>query len=319
MINSTHNAKILASLEPVRQMLQSGQGYQLTDIRTDSPPRDIWCSDVTQRNWSRIATGFCKDREPADQRLFLKQYVDRAGQWNEDLWMYERSGVSIAHEVLGERIGIPALVSSDQTLVVNAFAYTDLLSMDELLRADSSAFERAYPVALECMLEVLEALQNQDFETRFHLPRKHRDYGDGAVALNFKGFELRNMGVTSGMQQAPTRDDFFLFDFGRAYMAPIQEAAAKLFVSIGLLNWGRPLSRFSKGPDFRLIEQAKQHLAPYLDRKAVEAELRLQRSFRWADIQGTGSLERNVKRLAITTLGGRYFHRLGNWCRSSLV
>jgi hypothetical protein len=126
------------------------------------------------------------------------------------------------------------------------------------------------------------------------------------------------MGVKTEFQGKPRHEDFFLFDFGRPYLAPIQEAAAKLFVSIGLLNWGRPLSRFSKGPDFRLLETAKQRLLPFLDPVAIAAEVRLQRSFRWAEIQGTGSLERSVKRLAINTLGKRYFDRLENWCRRAL-
>jgi hypothetical protein len=78
------------------------------------------------------------------------------------------------------------------------------------------------------------------------------------------------------------------------------------------------LSRFSKGPDFKLLEAARQRFLPYLDHKAIAAEIQLQRSFRWAEIQGTGSLERSVKRLAINTLGGRYFYRLENWCKSAL-
>lgn len=319
MTNGSNNATLLPGTEPMRHPLHGGQRYQLTDMHTTGLSLSLVCSDVAQRNWSRVATGLIEEREDTGhRRLFLKQYVDRTGQWNENLWTYERSGVQIAQEVLGKHIGIPRLIVSDLSHLINAFEHADMLSMDELLRADSSAFERAFPVALGCMAEVLEILHNPEFETRFHLSRKNRNFGGSDVGLNFKGFEFRNLGVSTEALKEPTREDFFLFDFVRPYMAPIQEAAAKSFVSIGLLNWGHPLSRFSKGPDFQLLEVAKQHLAPYLDRKAVEAELRLQRSFRWAEIHGAGTLERSVKRLAISTLGGRYFHRMENWCRSAL-
>jgi hypothetical protein len=300
-------------------MLHSQQVYRLKDSGASNRSLKVDCLDVTQRNWSRVATGLTQDPSTGQSAVFLKQYVDRTGAWNEKLWAYERAGVEIAETTLGRYIGIPKLVASDHTLLINAFEHAEILSMDELLRADSAAFARAYPVALECMLGVLQQLQNPALAEPYRLPKKARDYGDGTLCLNFKGFELRNMGMKTTIAGIPEPEDFYLFDFGRPYLAPIQEAAAKLFISVGLLNWGRPLSRFNKGPDFALLELARLRLSPYLDRKAIEAELRLQRSFRFAEIRGKGSIERKIKQLAISTLGRYYFHHLEDWCRSSIA
>jgi len=132
--------------------------------------------------------------------------------------------------------------------------------------------------------------------------------------VNFKGFDIRNMAVRKLDNNGYSWERMVMFDFGKPYLAPVEEAAAKLFVSIGLLNWGRPVSRFAMGPDEALLEKVLPGFRPFLDIKAVRAELQLQTGFRSREFHGSGGLERNLKRWGVGLLGKRYLSRLARWC-----
>ena len=150
------------------------------------------------------------------------------------------------------------------------------------------------------------------------LPLKERDYGTGRLAVNFKGFEIRNAGVGPDVAGEVGPGDLVLFDFVRPYLAPIEEAAAKLFVSIGLLNWGSPVGRFLRGPDQQLLADAMNILSPWIDSAAVNAELSLQERFRTGEFKGAGGIEVMLKRIGVDMIGRWYLRRLRSWCEANL-
>jgi hypothetical protein len=63
-----------------------------------------------------------------------------------------------------------------------------------------------------------------------------------------------------------------------------------------------------------LLEKALLPMAPYMDKNAVQAELKLQSTFRTHEFQGAGRLERAIKRLGVDALGKRYLRKLARWC-----
>ena len=69
-----------------------------------------------------------------------------------------------------------------------------------------------------------------------------------------------------------------------------------------------------QGPDAALLERALLSLHPYLDSQAVLTEIELQSSFRMREFQGSGYLERSLKRLGVGMLGKRYLLKLRHWC-----
>ena len=138
---------------------------------------------------------------------------------------------------------------------MNVFDYKNIVSMDVLLREDPAAFDRCFMLVVERMVAVLEALRKPKTHD-VSLPIKERPYGGLRTAVNFKGFEIRNIGLARTIDGRVDPSDIVIFDCVRPYLAPIEEAAAKLIVSIGLLNWGMPLSRFARGPNTELMHAA---------------------------------------------------------------
>ncbi len=147
-----------------------------------------------------------------------------------------------------------------------------------------------------------------------NLPVKERGYFSAGNAVNFKGIDIRNIAVCNDKKYHGTDNRLVMFDFGRPYLAPVEEAAAKLFVSIGLLNWGRPVKRFIKGPDASLLEKAYPYFEEFLTAEAIRAELELQFRFRTDKYHGASESERIFKKLGINTLGARYFSALERLC-----
>ncbi|MGH8579360.1 MAG: hypothetical protein ACREVK_04260 [Gammaproteobacteria bacterium] len=273
--------------------------------------------EIEQRNWSRVAMALMEKEgsQLEGERVFLKQYLDSAGRWHEHHWTYEREGIETGRATLQGLVKVAPIVGADAVHLVNAFEYCDITPMDVLLRRNPTGFKRAYPFALEQMREILERLQcgRKMVEGR-ELPVKKRDYGGPSTALNFKGFDFRNLGFKVGTEAAPQATDLAIFDLGRPYLAPIEEVAAKLMISIGLLNWGKPMSLFVQGPDLSLLETARKVLEPHLNGDALRAEIRLQRSFRIKQVQGKSGLERGLKHLGIDTIGRWYMQQLIRWC-----
>ena len=243
------------------------------------------------------------------------QYVDRAGRPQYCHWAFERTGTNTACVLFRDLVRIPVVRGSDAGLLLNVYEHVNVVPLDVMLRFDPHAFRAVFPTVLDRMKSVLETMeQGLDVlgETE-HLPIKERPYGGPSRAVNFKGFDIRNVGCLQDADGKQEIGEVVVFDFGRAYLAPIEEAAAKLFVSIGLLNWGKPLRRFLRGPDVELLSLSFDVLKPYLNADALEAELALQESFRSSEAQGGSRVERRLKRLGIDTIGKHYLRRLRVW------
>jgi len=302
-------------------LIQPNGEYDVFPVGDDGgEPVRLRCLDVAQRNWSRVGKGEFIASQDGERYCFIKQYLDKAGNSHPDHWEYEKDGALIAAAVLQGVVHVPVLKYRNSDLLLNVFEYVEVLSVDELLRADPPAFERCITVVIERMAASLEALQKAGPQVPAgSLNIKQRSYGGLNNAMNFKGFEIRNAGVPTHATQDIGPADLVLFDFVRPYLAPVEEAAAKVFVSIGLLNWGSPLSRFVRGPDNSLLARALPILGPWLDAQAIAAELDLQEGFRLGELKGAGNVELAMKRLGTAFLGKRYLRKLRRWCELNIA
>jgi hypothetical protein len=300
-------------------LIQVGEEYAVSPLSSAADALVIRCLNVAQRNWSRVGSGEYTDTEGQSQRCFIKQYVDKAGVSHSDHWDFEKDGALMAAELLAGVARVPGLIFRSENQLLNVFEYVDIFSLDVLLRTDAAAFDRSILSVVQQMAHVLHALQNPPATYDLSpLKVKQRAYGTASTAINFKGFEIRNAGVPVGLDVRKGSDDVVLFDFVRPYLAPVEEAAAKLFVSIGLLNWGSPLTRFIKGPDKDLLDAARKILLPWLDNSAIAAELDLQEKFRTGEFKGSGGFEVFLKRVGVDMLGKIYFRQLRSWCKKAL-
>lgn len=310
----------LDTIEPLRPMTE-GTVITVDELQPPFGSRQLRCVKLQQRNWSRVGIGVevgGNNGEDGD-RYFLKQYVDKAGNAHPKHFRFEQAGSLLAAQVLSEVVDVPGLKFTDRERLINVFSFRRMVSIDRVLRLDSAALDRCFPEIIKRLTAMLEAMNTAPSKLNGHnLPVKKRSYGRSELALNFKGFEIRNVGVPLDVDNQPIPERLAVFDFVRPYLAPVEEAAAKLFVSIGLLNWGKPVTRFLRGPNTDLMDAARAWLSPYLDSEAIRAELRIQRSFRSSEFHGQTPLERAIKRIGVATLGQWYLHRLERWCARNI-
>ncbi len=276
-------------------------------------------SEIVQRNWSRVGIGNfskgCQESAPC----FIKQYLDATGQTHPDHLHFEYEGVLLARKMLGEVVNVPKLLFKDEQRVLNVFERVNLITVDELLREKEQEFWHYYPLLLEVVSDTLEKMTEAAARPESqHLPRKARPYKSQALALNFKGFEIRNTGFELSLNENKLHaftdlPPVVMFDFVRPYLAPIEEAAAKLLISIGLLNWGKPLKRFIKGPDRDMLDIAFYYFGHMTSREALDAELNIQYKSRYNDTKGATRSEKNLKRAGLNVLGSRYLRKLEHW------
>ena len=296
--------------------LEQNCDYVVSSIEKPSDQISLTCINVHKRNWSRVAIGQAPGTQEAEHdKFFLKQYIDRSGLKQHQHWLYEQAGFNVASDLLDGVIKVPALLYQNEAQLLNVFEYVNVITVDELLRNDPVQFNKNITNILKSMVPVLERMQTPGyFMSTSDLPVKQRPYGGPSTAVNFKGFDIRNVGLVSDKGSAHP-EQLVMFDFVRPYMAPVEEAAAKLFISIGLLNWGKPLYRFMRGPDTKLLEISREILEPYLEIKSIEAEIALQHRFRTHEYQGSGQLERFIKKSGIDLLGKKYLRDLLRWCK----
>lgn len=276
-------------------------------------------AEVVQRNWSRVGMGHYAKGLKKTTPCFIKQYLDRTGTTHPDHLNYEHEGAILARQMLGHVVNVPKLLYKDEQRVLNVFEHVDLVTVDELLREKERKFWHYYPLLLEVVSDTLEKMTEAAIHPASqHLPRKSRPYQSQALALNFKGFEIRNTGFQLSADakkhhSLPDLPAVVMFDFVRPYLAPVEEAAAKLMISIGLLNWGKPLTRFIKGPDRDLLDMAFYYIGHRTNREALDAELQIQRKSRYDDTKGASRSETNLKRAGLNVLGNKYLKQLENW------
>ena len=295
-------------------LLQPGKEYTVNDLLDNNVSVTCLCTHVTQRNWSRVGFGQITTKDGKTKKVFLKQNVSKNGEILSHQWEYEKLGTKVASELFQSTVSIPQLKYHNPKMALCVFEFINVIPFDELLRDNNTLFMKHFTQFLEHSAQILQTMQNvQPGTTIDTLPTKQRTYGSHSTSINFKGFDIRNIGIINDPNNNSGSSEFIMFDFGRPYKAPIEEAAAKLFVSIGLLNWGRPITRFAKGPDTDLLTMVLPYMKPFLEYESISAELDLQNKFRASEVHGSGIVEKSFKKLGINVLGKQYLNKLRTW------
>jgi len=302
-------------LAPLR--IEPGARYAL---KRDSTEAVVQPREVTQRNWSRVGDGVFQANGESPHDCFVKQYIDRGGATHPDHLRFEYEGARVASAILGDIVKVPTILCSDDTHLINVFEHHALITVDELLREDEKRFWRFFPLLLERYNDILQAMLDGATQPIAEtLPEKSRPYSSQGSAINFKGFEVRNTGYAlpldaDDLRRSPTAlPPVVMFDFVRPYLAPVEEAGAKLLVSIGLLNWGKPLSRFIQGPDMEMLDMAFHYVGRWTHLAAMEAELAIQSGFRFATVKGASRSETGLKKAGLNLIGRHYMRKLEQW------
>jgi hypothetical protein len=273
---------------------------------------------VCQRNWSRVAIARVDGGNAAPaERVFLKQFVDRGGKVHHEQLDYERDGCLRAAGVQQGALRVVSVIGEAPDDAVLVYPALRMATPDELLRHDPALAAAVLPHVMASATAFLRALPAAGSKTPA-LKCKQRAYGSPSSSLTFKGLDVRNIGVLLDDKGRPADGSLVIFDLGRPYLAPIEEAAAKLFVSFGLLNWGLPLRRFLSGPDPEIIAAAAKAFSEFLQLPAIDAEIGLQQRFRLHDAQGSSGIQRLAKRLIVATVGRRYLRELKRFCRQQV-
>lgn len=299
---------VQAAISPSGTIRSLKVGEPVT-IRRDGGKCTIRPESITQRNWSRVGIGRVIDGG-GQQQVFLKQFLASGGVVHREHFEYERQGWRAAAAVRQDGIEIsqPIGESVDDALLV--YPALRVITPDELLRRSAADFSVSLPGLLQATAAFLRALPEAGGRQP-GLTRKERAFGSGSTALNFKGLDIRNIGLPLDEQGKPTGGRPVMFDFGRPYLAPIEEAAGKLLVSFGLLNWGWPLDLFIAGPDESVVEAAARAFSAFLDREATRSCLAFEMRIRLAEPpQGVNAAIRLGKKAVIGTVGRWHLHRL---------
>jgi hypothetical protein len=296
------------------EALLAGREYRVDPVAAGSRAISLSCTSVAQRIWSRVGIALNDAPGGGGTRYFLKQNIDRSGRAHPDHWLEEREGAELGFELLGAVATVPRPLFVRQDLLLNVFDFVEVASMDELLRGTPEQFERCFEPVLQGCAALLEQLGTVPGRARTSgLPRKVRPYDTGRSAVLFRGLEIRNLGPALHTDGSPDPGRLVVFDLGQASIGPLEDAGARLFVSIGLLNWGRPLNRFLRGPDPSLMRRAYRVLRPYSSPAAVRAELDLNIRLRQQEVLASDSIEHMLKRVGIGLIGRRYFQALSSW------
>lgn len=299
--------------------IETGNTYTITATGTSSEAsQHLIPTEITQRNWSRVGTAVLETANTSKRDCFVKQYIDRSGTLHYDHLLHEYDGALLAANILDGVVTVPSLLAKDDKRLLNIFEHIDLITVDELLRLDETRFWHYYPLLLEQLSDVLQAmLEAAQRPDAANLPVKKRNYRGHGLAINFKGFEIRNTGYRPPLDglngDNPSLPPIVMFDFVRPYLAPIEEAAAKLLVSIALLNWGKPLGRFIKGPDKEILDTAFYYIGQWTNRDAMDAEIATQRGFRFDTIKSASRSESQLKKIGLNTIGQIYLNRISDW------
>ena len=293
------------------EAIQLDQEFEVHSIQDTGKSLTLSCSDLDQRIWSRVATATpVGSSSKIQKQYFVKQYRGKDGEGHEDHWGYEQDGALLAFELFGDIAVVPRLLYQNKDLLINVFEFVELAPIDELLRTDTAKFDNTIETVLDDLAKVLSRMQNPpaSIDTS-ELKVKSRSFGE-STAINFKGIDIRNVGL--GLA-GDTKDKVIIFDLVRPYLAPIEEAGTKMFMSAGMLNWGHPLKRFLKGPDQHVLKLAAEPFKPYLNKDAVSERMKMEKRFRTEVFVGATSLEVKLKNFASKNIGKRYLKLLEQW------
>lgn len=276
-------------------------GDRLRIPLAEGGPLDVVVESVTQRNWSRVG----RARDAGGRPVFVKQFLDRAGAPHAEHRDDERAGTAVLARLAA--VDATVLLGGDEDRLLLAFAWEPSESLDELLRSvgDAAFLDRWRSSVLPRLPALLDELVALAGEGGYEGRQKVRAYPSAAEAVLLKGLDVRNLALRSDGTGAP-----LIFDPGRWYRGPVEEGAAKLLVSIGLLNWGSPPARFRRGVPRSLLDPAAEVLGPRSHRAAVAAEVDLQRRVRLGGAMPTRGLAGRLRTVAARRWGPRYLDEL---------
>lgn len=291
--------------------IQLEQSFEVRSIHDPSKSLTLSCSELDQRIWSRVATAHSTDKSSEiQQQFFVKQYHGKDGTGHADHWTYEKEGALLATEIFDDIIVVPKLLYQNSELLINVFEFIELVPIDTLLRTDLASFDANIETTLDKLAQVLSRMQMAPASidtSGFKI--KSRPFGE-PTAISFKGIDIRNIGL--GLD-GKTKGEIIMFDLGRPYMAPIEEAGTKMFLSVGMLNYGRPLRRFLKGPDEHLLKLASKAFGPFLNSHALTERIKFEIRFRTEVFVGATGWEVKLKTIASQSIGKRYLRKLEKW------
>jgi hypothetical protein len=268
--------------------------------------------DVTQRNWARTASG----RGPAGERLFLKQFIGRDGTARRIVYDDERRGMELARRCFKEQVTIPRTIGHCDEQLITCYEHLDFVTVEADLRQNARSLTARWAPVCEHLGRLVDATADPTTVHRCGaLPVKERRYASGRRAVNFKGFEIRNVAVLDRTRPDHERPGLAAFDMGRPYLGPVEEVAARLLVSALLLNWGFPVSRFVQGPPAQLADTLASNLSPWLHPTALRDELEREARAR-RTVTRFGSLWLQATKISgFATIGSWYLRHARRWCR----
>jgi hypothetical protein len=263
---------------------------------------------VRQRNWSRV--GVAQMPGSARPVYFLKQFVAADGHVLDGGAAAEGQAATLGRAVFGDCVLVPEFADESRALL--AYPHLQFRATDELLRDDSRKLEGVWEEFCADIAGLIAAAEQAPAELLRGL-RELAPSTSGQRALAFKAFEVRNI--------APRIDGtqpLLVFDLGPAYVSTVIDVVSRLLVSVLLLNWGRPMSRFVQGPPTDLATRAVKAWPAALDAETVAKALTKEVAMRRTAIQASSRRERWAKSAGLSTVGRRYEAKALHWVRRTL-
>jgi hypothetical protein len=275
----------------------------------DTTGRPLVIGAVQQRNWSRVGVATASDSE--DPAYFLKQFIAADGSVVSGGASAEAQAADLGRAAFGDCVLVPEFADEDRALL--AYPHRRFVATDQLLRDDPGGLDAVWATFCADLSGIIAATTTVPTELLRGLRERPQGRPGEVRALAFKALEVRNIAP-----RIDGRQPLLIFDLGPAYVSTVADVAARLLVSVLLLNWGRPMSRFVKGPPTRLASVAAQQWSPYLERDIVAGAFGKEVAMRRESIQGTSRRERWGKAVGVATVGARYEALTMNWVRRTL-
>jgi hypothetical protein len=201
---------------------------------------------------------------------------------------------------------VPKLIAVDDDSLVLCYEHHAMRAADDLVRSAGHISEGDFTAMVDAVRSLSRVFEEWPDPEASRLPVKQRDFASTASVVIPKGADIRNIGVR------PDGPALF-FDPGKLYVGPREELHAKWLVSVLLLNWGAPASRYARGPDLSLAARFADAIDAQPSREAVIRELRreLRRAIR-EPLAGTWA-KRRAKSAGSVVLGVPYFLSCARW------
>lgn len=262
---------------------------------------------LKQRNWSQVGAGTLR-YQGRYQAVFVKRFVDRSGMSRRDHYENERQSHAILAGIGPLPVRIPRLIQAQSENVTLVYEYIDAPPVDRIIRQSYSHLAaEIWTRIASTMCELLDLFGEIELPDCTGGPSP----ADSPRTLDFNGLEVRNIGLRSPSSAMP---QVVFFDPGRAKHRRQEVSGSRLITSALMLNWGRPLTRFSRGPHYALAEELIACL-PSQTWSPDELQRQIDREFGYR----TGGLPRRgralsaVESVAMHIFGRPYRRQMLHW------